>query len=690
VFEKARQSIHPSSENNIYSFKGVMKMDNPRFFPKKTHFYIQKITSTIIIAIICLILMQAATPALAGENLAVNPGFESGTTGWVGSGCTLSISTSVFHDGNQSGYATGRTQTWNSILQSMNGKMLPGKTYLISGWMKVEGVSSSGINVTVGKTDDSGTNYTWVAWTTVYDSNWAYLSGAYTVNVTGIMTNIFVYFEGPDPNVNFYVDDVNVTELGGDWKEEANARIEQYRKRDASITVVNPSGYPVKDVNVQINQIKHRFAFGSCINYRVLSDANYANFFKNHYEWAVMENESKWYYNEPTQGNVTYTTADNIYNWCTANGITMRGHCIYWEAEGVVQDWIKSLSYAPFPTPSDLLTAVENRMDSAVNHFKGKFVHWDVDNEMLHNSFYRDRLGETIHYWMFQAAHEIDPNCKLFVNDYSVVSGGDTEAYKAEIQDLLDHNAPVQAIGAQCHFSGAISPYTVYIKIDSLAQMGLPIWITEFDFQQADVNVRADGLEALYRTAFSHPSVEGILGWGFWENSFWKENCFIVDANWVLNEAGRRYESLINEWTTNDANTTNRAGDVNFRGFHGTYEITLTVAGAPPEVKTIQLEPGQTPAEFTLTMDGLVEPADCNQVQAFGYALPSDLNGDCKVTFADFAVLAGRWLDDTCVGPGNCDGADFDPPDGIVDIYDMSDFADQWLTCNDPQNPDCI
>jgi endo-1,4-beta-xylanase len=645
--------------------------------------------SVLTIAFLASSLLYAT--AYGGENLITNPGFESGTTGWVGSGCTLSISTSVFHQGGKSGYATGRTQTWNSILQSMNGKMLPGNTYLITGWMKVEGVSSSGINVTVAKDDDSGTNYTWVGWTTVYDNNWTYLSGAYTVNVTGTLTNIAVYFEGPDPNVNFYVDDVNVVELGDDWKEEANARIEQYRKRDASITVVNPSGYPVRDVNVQINQIKHKFAFGSCINSNVLSNVNYANFFKNHYEWAVMENESKWYYNEPTQGTVSYTTADNIYNWCAANGITVRGHCIYWEVEGAVQDWIKSLAYAPLPATSPLRTAVESQMNSAVNHFKGKFVHWDVDNEMLHGSFYKDRLGAAIHPWMFQAAQAIDPNCKLFVNDYSVVAGGETEAYKAQIQNLLDNNAPVQGIGAQCHFGGsAIDPYTVYARIDSLAQMGLPIWVTEFDYEQPDVNVRADGLEALYRTAFSHPSVEGILGWGFWENSFWKDDCFIVDANWVLNEAGRRYESLIDEWTTNDANTTNRAGDVNFRGFHGTYEITLTVAGTAPEVKTIELEPGQTPAEFILTMDNLIEPADCDQVQAFGYALPSDLDGDCYVNLTDFAILADYWLHTDCAVCDGCNGSDSEP-DGNVDFDDFSDFAEQWLTCNDPQNPgQCI
>ena len=75
----------------------------------------------------------------AADNLVTNPGFESGTTGWYGSGCNFTTSTTVFHSGSRSGYAYNRTNTWNSIRQSMLGKMEAGRTYYISGWMKLEG-----------------------------------------------------------------------------------------------------------------------------------------------------------------------------------------------------------------------------------------------------------------------------------------------------------------------------------------------------------------------------------------------------------------------------------------------------------------------------------------------------------------------------------------------------------------------
>ena len=41
---------------------------------------------------------------------------------------------------------------------------------------------------------------------------------------------------------------------------------------------------------------------------------------------------------------------------------------------------------------------------------------------MLHGWFYSDRLKPGIRSWMFKAAHNTDPNTKLFVNDFDVLA----------------------------------------------------------------------------------------------------------------------------------------------------------------------------------------------------------------------------------------------------------------------------
>jgi hypothetical protein len=53
-----------------------------------------------------------------------------------------------------------------------------------------------------------------------------------------------------------------------------------------------------------------------------------------------------------------------------------------------------------------------------------------------------------------------------------------------------------------------------------------------------------------------------------------------------------------------------------------------------------------------------------------------NLDGDSDVDFADLAKLGNYWLEGNC---GGCGGADF-TCDKKVDLYDLQDFANNWLT----------
>jgi len=623
-------------------------------------------------------------------NLLTNPGFETGTTsGWTAFGCSLSAVT-VPHSGSYSGLATVRSGSWGGPAQSLLGRISDGQTCSISGWARLQNASSATVKITI-KQVDPGTKYHFIGQATVSDSGWAHIGGAFTLDVNETLTQLLMYFEGPDSSVNFYVDDVSVTVASdGDWETEANERIEQIRKGDFRIIAAAPDkpDVTIPDVNVQVVQTRHHFAFGSAINWRI-SNPDYAQFFREHFEWAVMENESKWYANEPTEGNVTYETADSIYSFCNTNNIKMRGHCIFWEAESVVQDWVKALSYAPLPATSELRTAVEDRLDSAVNHFKGKFLHWDVNNEMCNNSFFAGRLGYGIRPWMFQAANAIDPNCKLFLNDYNVINGGyNLSIYKQMAYDLAAQGAPIHGLGVQCHMTTGFNPATIKARFDSVAEVNLPIWVSEFDVSQPDVNVRADELEDFYRVAFSHPSVDGILMWGFWEDSHWRDDAYIVNSDWTLNAAGERYEAIMDEWTTEDSQVTDSNGVADLRGFYGTYEVNLSMPGATPTVRTIELIP-DGPNEFIIEMDDLPNPTNCQQVQDYGYWLPGDLDGNCQIDYSDLAIMLQQWLSTEPAAM---------PPYYLPDIYvddevDLLDFdalAFDWLKCNIPGDSNCI
>lgn len=72
---------------------------------------------------------------------------------------------------------------------------------------------------------------------------------------------------------------------------------------------------------------------------------------------------------------------------------------------------------------------------------------------------------------------------------------------------------------------------------------------------------------------------------------------------------------------------------------------------------------------------------------AWGYH-PADVNLNCRVDMADFAILGQQWLDSSCIAPLWCAGGDIDK-NGAVGMSDLLEMAGQWLSCTDPQNLTC-
>jgi hypothetical protein len=54
----------------------------------------------------------------------------------------------------------------------------------------------------------------------------------------------------------------------------------------------------------------------------------------------------------------------------------------------------------------------------------------------------------------------------------------------------------------------------------------------------------------------------------------------------------------------------------------------------------------------------------------------------------DLAVIVQYWLHTDCAVLDNRENADLEP-DGDVDFLDYSDFALDWLNCNNPQDSIC-
>ena len=398
---------------------------------------------------------------------------------------------------------------------------------------------------------------------------------------------------------------------GADWRSEADSRIERLRKGDLVVEVRGHDGAPLKDARVDYRLKRHSFLFGTAIAYAPFADTgedgrHYRQFILDHFNALVCENEMKWYATEVERGREDYAPADALLAFADQNGLAMRGHCLFWEQEEWVQPWLSALDQ------SELRAAMERRLTATVNRYAGRLVAWDVNNEVLDGAFYRQRIGPDATAWMFREAARLDPKTPLFVNEYGILGEREkTERYLELIRDLRARGAQVGGIGVQSHdcdrlavdgrtmlaagerpqwlLRTPLTPEAFVATLDRLhAETGLPIHLTEVSAKFPDATRRADLLEMLFRLGFSHQAVQAILLWGFGATTHWMgPEAALMNADGTLTPAGHRISRLLcEEWTTRGNALTSADGRFPFRGFYGSYALSI----AAPDGRTIVRE----------------------------------------------------------------------------------------------------
>jgi endo-1,4-beta-xylanase len=308
---------------------------------------------------------------------------------------------------------------------------------------------------------------------------------------------------------------------------------------------------------------------------------------------------------ERKKGEVNYKVIDAMLQWTDENNIPIRGHNIFWGIPQFVQPWVKEL-------PNDeLQLTLKNRAETLTARYKGRFAEYDLNNEMIHGNYYEERLGPDITKKMFEWAKNGDPEVKLYLNDYDITTGKKLPEYMAHIRLLLKQGIPVAGIGVQGHLHGeTFDRVELKNALDSLAQFNLPIKITEFNIPgqrskyyedrkltltPEEEELKAKEIVDFYRICFAHPTVEGILMWGFWEGANWIPVSSLYKRDWSPTPAATAYKNLIfKEWWTSEKGKTNNKGEFSVPAFYGKYNVTvngktkmvdLKKAGAKVEVK---------------------------------------------------------------------------------------------------------
>ncbi len=409
------------------------------------------------------------------------------------------------------------------------------------------------------------------------------------------------------------------------WRAPAAERIETLRKADISILVNDAEGNPISDAQVSVEMLEHDFGFGSalvtcrfpgndCYDPTYVEKVNNLDGQGHGFNECVTENALKWDgWEEEWLGSPDETVA--AIQYLADNGVEMRGHTLIWPGFDLMPEDIEAnkndLNY--------VRNRIEGRIDEMINHpvLSELIEEWDVINEItqvrdLEGVFKNDpnfESGREIYQEIIRKVRAQDPEVKLYMNDYVVLSGGGSststvDRYKSYLDEIHTSEDGFDGIGFQGHIGS--SPTSI-VKIESVfdefyERYGVPMKVTEYDISElVDPEVQGQYMEDFLTITFSHPSMEAFIMWGFWDGNHWKGNAPMFDINWNLKPSGQAFiDKVFNEWWTSEATTTDTEGAATIRGFKGKYRITVTDEMGNTEEKTVSITENQQ-VTFSLT-----------------------------------------------------------------------------------------
>lgn len=380
------------------------------------------------------------------------------------------------------------------------------------------------------------------------------------------------------------------------WRNAAKVRIEQYRKANLDLVVVDANNQPMSNAQVTIEMLRHHYPFGTAVSEgKILGsnpDTKYKEMLlnldgKGHgFSEIVFENGHKWPAWEGNYSGGSKSNKVDIVKWFTDYSIRVRGHTLVWPGWGNSPQDLQGLT-TNLPA---LKSRIFNRIDEMLNYsgMKGVVTDWDVLNEFTGNVDIANAFkgsagyptGREIYTEIFNYVDQIAPETKKYVNEAHLTNIYVNEnVFKNYVKQMVAAGSKNVNVGFQAHFRYLIPPEEWYQQMEEYHNItGSLVKITEYDNKTfASDELEGAYLRDLMTIHFSYPYSDGFIMWGFWDGAHYAGRAPLFDKNWNLKPEGKPFIDLVfgEWWTPTTTLTPNNLGQVSQRGFKGAYKITI-------------------------------------------------------------------------------------------------------------------
>jgi GH35 family endo-1,4-beta-xylanase len=410
-------------------------------------------------------------------------------------------------------------------------------------------------------------------------------------------------------------DNISSSAAATDAENAANSYIDNYREGPMNLTVHGvAAGTPV-----QIKEIGSPFQWGTSVpdnlSTNIVSGNQYETALLQNFNSVTPENAGKWSESETTS---QLNNLDILTNFAQQKNLKVLMQGVVWGSQqpaDVNTDFTNAQSSNPTTSAAGkaaITTAINNRIAgyvSGTNSLDGavrasQYAELEVYNESYHTgSSVSASTGDN--YWQVMgggtaaggaawtaglynqvqaAVTAAGANTQLFTNDYNVLNNNSDEYgqwYSQHVESIRNGNGAntgaVTGMGTEWYNTpgvgtdgSEVDPARSYATWQNLAAQGLPIQVTEFGESGSPSATTAQSLSTAMTLAFGMPGMTGFTLWGLWNDgaSQYAQSAgsVLYNNNWTATPNLAAYDTLYNDWLTDENTTVNANGSVTWTG----------------------------------------------------------------------------------------------------------------------------
>ncbi|MEX0777567.1 MAG: DUF6798 domain-containing protein [Phycisphaeraceae bacterium] len=422
--------------------------------------------------------------------------------------------------------------------------------------------------------------------------------------------------------------------------------IRQHRQSEARVQVVDAQGRPVYDLPYTLRQTGSTFLFGATLPFFAEAGIDamgdyqpgtvtpvQLEHFAELFNYSVTGLSGAWMYLEPQQGKRDYRNLDAYLDWCRAHGVAVEFSFL----SGFQPAWVKAIA------ARGQARLLSQHAHDLLARYADRVAYWQVTDQGImveqapgvYTELRRMAESEVARGAGDQATAPasapgvggpaaLASELKLGLGDaarfHSWASDpkqreADMRRGLADLRRLKQQGVTVDfvALHADRPWGLWADAQAMYDTLDAFAGEGVAIHLTQVGVPlgaaiEGDVKrgtwtpaLQAQYYRTLFMLAYGHPAVEAVnlIGIGVEARM---HGAGVLDAQGQPTPAFQVLKQLITEeWRSRVAGKLSLDGVVSFRGYHGPYELALTLPSGKVLAAPMQVGPeGENSYRFTL------------------------------------------------------------------------------------------